>query len=48
MFIMTEGKVIIYPENLPMDKLATDNLELKMKSEAVKSKAADVSAVEHP
>lgn len=33
-----------------MDKLAIDNLELKMKSEAVKSKAADVSAawVEHP
>lgn len=43
MFTMTKGKLIIYPDLL-MDKLAIDNLELKMKSEAVKSKAADVSA----
>lgn len=44
MFIVTKGKLIVYPDNLLMDKLAIDNLELKMKSEAVKSKAADVSA----
>lgn len=44
MFIMTKGKLIIHPDNLLTDKLATEHLELKMKSEAVKSKAADVSA----
>lgn len=43
-------KLTVYPDSLSMDKLAIDNLELKMKSEAVKSKATDVSAawVEYP
>lgn len=49
MFIMTKQKLIIYLDILLMDKLATDYLELQMKSEAVKSKLADVLAawVEH-
>lgn len=37
-------KLIVYPDSLLMDKFAIDNLELKMKSEAVKSKATDVLA----
>jgi len=41
---MTKQKLIIYLDILLMDKLATDYLELQMKSEAVKSKLADVLA----